>query len=132
MKLIPTIVYWIARLAAALLMLQTLYFKFTASEESVYIFETVGLEPLGRVSVGIMELIAAVLLLISSTAWLGALLAAGLMLGAIGIHLLFLGISVQGDGGQLFIYAVVVLVGSLYVLAVNRQKVTEKIAGLTR
>jgi putative oxidoreductase len=132
MKLIPTIIYWTARLAAALLMLQTLYFKFTASEESVYIFETVGLEPLGRVSVGIMELIAAVLLLINSTAWLGALLGAGLMLGAIAMHFLFLGISVQGDGGQLFIYAVIVLVSCVYVLAVNRQKVSEKITSLAR
>jgi len=120
--------YWGARLVAAVILLQTLFFKFTASPESVYIFTTVGMEPWGRIGVGVLELIAGVLLLLSSTAWLGAALALGLMVGALGMHLTVLGIEVMGDGGQLFIYALIVALCSGFVLVVNK----EKIRGLIR
>jgi uncharacterized membrane protein YphA (DoxX/SURF4 family) len=108
------IIYFVIRFLAAFIMLQTLYFKFTGAEESVYIFTRVGMEPWGRIGVGVMELIASILILIPSTIWLGSILALGLMLGAIGMHLTILGIDVQNDGGQLFIYALVVAVSSLY------------------
>jgi len=127
MKTFPSILHWAARLVAALLMLQTLYFKFAASEESVYIFQAVGMEPWGRIGVGILELIASVLLLINSTAWLGAALAAALMFGAMGMHITVLGIEVKGDGGQLFLYALIVFVCSMYVLVVNRQRLLQLI-----
>jgi putative oxidoreductase len=117
------IVYWIARIIAAVIMAQTLYFKFTGAEESVYIFTTVGMEPWGRIGVGTLELIASVLILISATAWIGAGLALGLMGGAIMMHLTLLGISVKGDGGQLFLYAVIVAVCSAYILFFNREKI---------
>ena len=127
-----TIFYWGARLVAAVIMIQTLYFKFSGAEESIYIFSTVGMEPWGRIGVGVMELIASVLLIITSTAWLGAGLALGLMAGAIGMHLFILGIEVQGDGGQLFLYAVIVSVCSVFVLWQDRQKIVsiaQKIRG---
>lgn len=114
------LLYWAARLVAALIMLQTLYFKFTASEESVFIFTTVGMEPWGRIAVGVLELIASVLILINFTAWLGAILALGLMGGAIMMHLTMLGIEVQGDGGQLFLYALIVAICSIIILAFNK------------
>jgi uncharacterized membrane protein YphA (DoxX/SURF4 family) len=117
------IFYWGARLVAAIIMVQTLYFKFTASPESVYIFSTVGMEPWGRIAVGILELTASVLILMSATAWLGAGLALGLMLSAIVMHFTLLGIQVQGDGGQLFIYAVIVALCSVFVLWQNKEKV---------
>ena len=117
------ILYWGARLVAAFIMVQTLYFKFTASPESVYIFSTVGMEPWGRIGVGVLELIASVLILMSATAWLGAGLALGLMLSAIVMHITWLGIEVQGDGGQLFIYAVIVALCSVFVLWQNKEKV---------
>ena len=120
---IRTIIYWGARIVAAIIMLQTLYFKFTASPESVYIFTEVGMEPWGRIGVGAMELIASALILVTATAWLGAGLALGLMAGAIGMHLTLLGIEVQDDGGQLFLYAVIVLVCSLYILWYDLDKV---------
>jgi putative oxidoreductase len=110
---------WAARLVAALIMLQTLYFKFTGAPESIYIFTTVGMEPWGRYAVGFFELIASVLLLITSVSWIGALLSGGLMAGAILMHLTRLGVEVQGDGGYLFILALIVLVLSIYVLAQN-------------
>ena len=118
-----TILYWISRIVAALIMAQTLYFKFTGAEESVYIFTTVGMEPWGRIGVGIIELIAAVLLLVNSVAWIGGGIALGLMGGAIMMHIFILGLSVKGDGGQLFLYAVIVTLCSAYVLYVNREKV---------
>ena len=117
------LIYWIARVAAAVIMLQTLYFKFTGADESVYIFTRLGVEPWGRIGTGVAELLASILILISPTAWIGAGLALGLMVGAIGSHLTVLGIEVKEDDGQLFIYAVMVAVSSIYVLYWNRDKV---------
>lgn len=92
---------WAARIVAAVIMLQTLYFKFTGAPESIYIFTTVGMEPWGRIGVGVMELIASLLILVPVTSWMGAGIALGLMLGAMGMHFTVLGIEVQGDGGYL-------------------------------
>ena len=66
---------WICRIVAAAILLQTLFFKFTGAAESIYIFTKVGLEPWGRIGSGIVELIAAILILIPRTTWLGAGLA---------------------------------------------------------
>lgn len=106
------IVAWVLRMVAALIMLQTLFFKFTAAPESVYIFSKLGIEPWGRVGSGVMELLASVLILIPRTTVLGAGLAMGIMAGAVLSHFFILGISIQGDGGQLFIYAWLVLVSA--------------------
>ncbi len=105
-----TIINWVLRIIPALIFLQTLFFKFTAAPESVYIFETLGLEPIGRIGSGIAELIAAILLLIPRTTWMGAILGFGVISGAILSHLTTLGIEVQGDGGTLFILAVVTFI----------------------
>jgi len=102
-----TVFTWILRLTAALILLQTLFFKFTASEESVYIFSTLGMEPYGRIGSGIIELIAAILILMTRTTLLGALLGAGVMLGAIFSHIFVLGVEVKNDGGLLFILAII-------------------------
>lgn len=115
-----TVASWLLRLIAAIILLQTLYFKFTASPESVYIFTTVGMEPWGRIGSGIAELIAGILLLIPRTTWLGALLGLGVMSGAIFFHLTMLGIEVQGDGGQLFIYALIVFVSCAILFVIHR------------
>jgi uncharacterized membrane protein YphA (DoxX/SURF4 family) len=114
------IIYWILRLVAAVIMLQTLFFKFTGSPESVYIFSTLGIESWGRISTGILELIASILILVPRTTAFGALLAVGLMTGAIFFHLTKLGIEVQGDGGVLFTYALLVLISSLVLTIVHR------------
>ena len=117
------ILFWITRILAAIIMVQTLYFKFTAAPESVFIFSTVGMEPWGRWLVGFLELVASVMLFIPATIWLGSILAIGLMAGALGMHLTLLGIEVQGDGGQLFIYALVVLICTLYSFWKSRQAI---------
>lgn len=101
---------WLLRIAAALILFQTLYFKFTGHPESVDLFTKLGVEPWGRIGTGVIELIAGILLLIPSTVIFGALLGIGLMAGAILSHFLVIGIQSNGDGGQLFILAIVTLV----------------------
>lgn len=108
---------WTCRIVAAAILLQTLFFKFTAAPESVYIFRTLGLEPWGRIGSGVAELVASVLLLVPRTTALGALLALGVISGAIASHLTVLGIVVMDDGGELFALALVVFACSAVVLA---------------
>lgn len=114
------IVSTVLQLIAAGILLQTLFFKFTGAEESVYIFTTLGMEPWGRIGSGVAELFAAAFLLYPPTAAVGAALAMGLMSGAIVSHLTVLGITVKGDGGLLFGLAITVLVASAAVLIIRR------------
>ena len=111
---------WALQILAATILLQTLFFKFTGSEESVYICTTLGAEPAGRIGSGVVELIASILLLIPSTVPVGAVLAMGVMTGAIASHLTVLGIEVKGDGGLLFILALTVFASAVVVLAIRR------------
>lgn len=111
---------WALRLVAAVIMLQTLYFKFSGAEESIYIFSTIGMEPWGRIGTGVLELLASILLLVPATTAFGALLGVGLMSGAIFFHITTLGIEVKGDHGLLFIYAMVVFISCLILLCVFR------------
>ena len=120
---ICTIIAWICRVAAAVILLQTLFFKFTAAPESVYIFTKVGLEPWGRIGSGVAELIAAILILIPQTTWLGAALALAVMLGAIFSHLTVLGIVVMNDGGLLFGLSLAVAACSAVLLFLQRRRV---------
>lgn len=120
------IVSWAARIIVAVILFQTLFFKFAGAEESKYIFSTVlspELEAYGRIGSGVVELIAAILLLIPGTAWLGAIIALGVISGAIMSHLTKLGIVVKDDGGTLFILAVAVFVLSLVILFIHRRDV---------
>ena len=118
-----TITSWILQLVAAAILFQTLFFKFTGAEESVYIFTKLGLEPWGRIGSGVAELIACVLLLTPRTVPLGALLALGVISGAIVCHLTKLGIVVKDDGGLLFALAIVVFVASAAVLVIRRSQI---------
>lgn len=130
MKTPVLLFYWAVRITAAIIMVQTLYFKFTAAEESVYIFTAIGMEPWGRIAVGIMELVASILILINPSAWIGAMLALGLMSGALLMHLTILGISVKDDGGYLFCLALIVFICSLIILFLNREKMRMVIKGI--
>ena len=117
------VVSWILQLVAAAILFQTLFFKFTGAEESVYIFTKLGMEPWGRIGSGVAELIACILLLVPRTVPLGALLALGVITGAIVSHLTKLGIVVKDDGGLLFGLAVVVFVASAVVLVIRRGQI---------
>ena len=118
-----TVVTWLAQLTVAVILLQTLFFKFTGAEESVYIFTTVGAEPWGRIGSGVIELIASVLLLVPAAAPIGAAFAMASMAGAIVTHLTVLGIEVKGDGGLLFALALTAFAGSAIVLLVRRAQI---------
>jgi hypothetical protein len=122
MKALPavTVVSWILQLLVAGILLQTLFFKFTGAAESVYIFSTLGAEPWGRIGSGVVELVAALLLLIPTTSSIGAALALAVITGAIVSHLTVLGIEVQGDGGLLFALAVTVFAASAVILLLRR------------
>lgn len=124
---LKSIFMWVLRIVAALIMLQTLYYKFSASEESVYIFSVVGIEPWGRIATGVFELIASVLLLYPGTTHLGALLGTGLMSGALLMHFTLLGLEVKEDGGLLFIYALLVLLCCLLLLYFQRKQLLQLI-----
>jgi uncharacterized membrane protein YphA (DoxX/SURF4 family) len=117
------ILIWVFRLTAAIILLQTLYFKFTGAEESVYIFSTLGMEPYGRIGSGVVELIAAILILIPRATLLGAIMGAGIMLGAIFSHLFVLGIEVKNDGGELFILAIITFLCCIALIYWNRSKI---------
>jgi uncharacterized membrane protein YphA (DoxX/SURF4 family) len=116
------ILIWVAKLIAVIILVQTLFFKFSGAEESVYIFTKLGAEPFGRIGSGIMELIASVLILIPRTTLIGALIGAGTMLGAIVSHLFILGIEVKNDGGTLFILALVTFFCCIFLVFQNRQE----------
>ena len=118
-----TVLSWVLRITAAIILLQTLFFKFTAAPESVYIFTKVGAEPWGRIGSGVVELIAAILILTPRFTWLGSLLAIGVMAGAILSHLTVLGIEVQGDKGLLFALALIVFVCSTVNLLLHRSEI---------
>lgn len=111
---------WLLRLVAAVIMLQTLYFKFSAAPESVYIFSTVGMEPWGRIFVGVLELIASLLIVVPRTTAYGALIGIGVMTGAVFMHLTRLGIVVQNDSGKLFVMALIVLITCLVLVYWHR------------
>ena len=121
-----TVISWACRLAVAVILFQTLFFKFTGAEESKYIFSTVlspELEAYGRIGSGVVELLAVFLILLPRTAWLGALLSLSTITGAIFSHLTKLGIEVKGDGGLLFALAVAVFILSAIVLMLHRREV---------
>ncbi len=119
---------WACQILAAVILGQTLFFKFTGAEEPVYIFTKLGAEPWGRIGSGVAELIAVILLLIPRTALFGAILSIGVITGAIGAHLGPLGIVVKDDHGLLFGLAIVVLVCSVVVVFLRRQELRTLIA----
>lgn len=118
------ILIWILKIVASVILLQTLYFKFSGAEESIYIFSALGIEPYGRIGSAIAELIAAILILIPKTTWIGALGGIGIMTGAIVSHVFVLGLVVKDDGGLLFSLAVITFLCCLGLLYFNKNKLS--------
>ncbi|MBI1289719.1 DoxX family protein [bacterium] len=111
---------WALSIIVAVILVQTLFFKFTGAEESVYIFTKLGAEPWGRIGSGVAELIASILILVPATRLFGAGLSLGVIMGAIMSHLTVLGIVVKDDGGTLFVMAMVVALASAGVIYFHR------------
>ena len=118
-----SIISWVLQIAVAIILFQTLFFKFTGAEESKYIFSTLGIEPWGRIGSGVVELIAVILLLIPSTVTIGAILSIGAVGVAILSHLTKLGVVVKDDGGLLFALAVTVFISSAIILLIRRSQI---------
>ena len=89
------------------------------------------MEPWGRIGTGVLELIAAVLILYPKTSAFGALLAIGLMAGAIYFHITKLGIVIRDDGGLLFIYACIVFLSSAILATIYRDHLFSFIKNFT-
>lgn len=111
------------RLLAAAIMLQTLYFKFTGHEDSVYIFTQLHVEPYGRITAGISELIASILLLTPSKYLLGALMGFAIISAAILSHIFVLGLEIMNDGGKLFLLAVITWIACVAILYIHKNKI---------
>lgn len=113
------IISWVLKLTVSIILLQTLYFKFTGHPDSVHIFSELGVEPWGRIGLGIIELITAILILVPKSAMIGMINSLGIIMGAVFSHLLVLGINVSNDGGGLFTLAIIVLVASSIYIILN-------------
>ena len=111
------------RIVVAIILIQTLRYKFFAHPDSVFIFSQAGLEPTGRIVIAFLELISAFLIIFPRTVWLGAGLSLGIISGAIFLHLTKIGIEVQGDGGALFYTAILIFIFSAIILWHERKKV---------
>ena len=116
-------VYLTLRVIIAIILIQTLRYKFTGHADSIFIFTEVGLEPYGRIGIGIIELIAAILILVPKTIWLGSGLTIGVLSGAIFCHLTKIGIEVNGDGGVLFYMGLATFLLSSIVLWYDRKSI---------
>ncbi|WP_100612296.1 DoxX family membrane protein [Confluentibacter lentus] len=114
---------FILRIIVAVILIQTLRYKFTAHPDSVYIFAKVGLEPEGRIGIGVLELIASIFLFIPKTIWLGAVLTIGIIGGAIFMHITQLGIVVNNDGGILFVTAMITFILATIILYLYRKTI---------
>lgn len=117
------IISWALRLTVAIIILQTLYFKFTAHPDSVHIFSALGIEPWGRIGLGIVELITALLILTPKTKIIGMINSLGIIIGAVFSHLLVLGVTVGNDGGSLFTLAIIVFIASTLFLILHKTEV---------
>jgi uncharacterized membrane protein YphA (DoxX/SURF4 family) len=122
---------WAAQIIAAIILAQTLFFKFTAAPESVALFTKLGVEPFGRILAGIMELITVILLLIPRKAWIGAIFGIMTMGGAIMAHLTVIGIESNGDGGELFFLALITLTCCLTVAYIRKSDIFARFYFLT-
>jgi hypothetical protein len=118
------------RLLAGAIMIQSLFFKFSGADESVYIFSTLEMEPWGRIGTGVVELISSVLLIVPRTIWIGALTGMGTMVGAIFFHLTLLGIEIRNDGGLLFVYAIVTFISCAIILLFEKKEAQKTIGML--
>jgi uncharacterized membrane protein YphA (DoxX/SURF4 family) len=116
------IIQWILRIIASLIMLQTLYYKFSGSAESVYIFSQMNMEPWGRYATGMAELVASLLILYKPTTAIGSFFAVAIMSGALLSHAFVLGVEVMEDHGLLFLYALIVWVAAILLLWIEREK----------
>lgn len=116
------IIVWILQIVVIAILGPAAYDKFVGGPNSIYVFTELGMEPLGRIIIGIIEATACFLLLTNHTAAVGAVLSVGTMLGAVIAHATYLGIDVNFDEGKHFILLIVVLLSSNIILFMRRKQ----------
>ena len=116
------------KIIISIILLQTLYFKFTGQIESKYIFSKLMAEPYGRFATGIIELFASIFLFIPTLQFLGLGMILGSMFGALTSHIFVLGLAIKGnfegqtvqdDHGILFTLLLVILFSSFVIISLN-------------
>jgi uncharacterized membrane protein YphA (DoxX/SURF4 family) len=122
---------WVLRLIVSVILLQTLYFKFSGHPESVALFSKLGVEPWGRIALGCIELLVGITLLIPKTSGWAAFFSTGILAGAIGTHLLIIGVETNDDGGLLFLMAVTGFIASsvLFLLFLRQRRRLQTASG---
>lgn len=94
---IKLIVTWILVVIAAVILIYNAYIKLSSNPGAIQLFSSLGLEPFGRFTIGLLELAAAVLMIFPGTVKYGAVLGSILMSGVIVIHITKLGIALNGN-----------------------------------
>ena len=123
---VADLVHIIPRLIVAIILAQTLPFKFSGAEESIWIFQQIGWEPGGRYLIACIETVATLLLLTNYYIF-GAIISLSIISAANFLHFTKLGFIVNDDGGTLFILSIIVIFCSLWiVLYWNMQRVEQK------
>jgi len=115
------VISWIAQIITVVILGQAAFAKFTGYPETILIFTDIGMEPNGRILIGVVELIASLLMLRSSSALYGALLGLGTMGGAIAGHLTQIGW--EGDRGILGLQAIGVFCLCATILYIHRRDI---------
>jgi len=86
-------IVWILRFVAAYILITAAFMKFNGAEIDIKLFSHIGMEPHGRILIGILELAAAIFILIPQSTIYGAFLGLGVMTGAIIGHLTVIGLG---------------------------------------
>lgn len=126
MKFIKKYYSLFLRITVAIIYIQTLYFKFTAHPDSVYIFTKMGVEPFGRISLGVIELIISICILIPKTKYAAIVMSIVIVLGALMSHIFILGIIVNGDNGLLFSLACLIFLLSIILFIYHYEEIKLK------
>ena len=129
---IANIISWALRITIAAIYMQTLYFKFTAHPDSVYIFTKLGVEPYGRIGLGIAELITSILILFPGTKIAGLFASFGIICGALVSHFMVIGTEVKGDGGGLLALAFVVFLACIGLFIMSGNEIKNLIVKFTK
>lgn len=115
------ILSWIAQVIVAIIMGQTLFFKFTDHPETVELFKLLEQGAFAYKTIGSLELIACILILVPRTIPYGAILSVGLMSGAIMAHVTTIGFG--APYGSLGFMAIAAWLLALFVLLVHRTEI---------
>lgn len=112
---------WILRLVPAIIVGRAALMKFTGAAGAVALFTELGMEPNGRILIGLLEMGGVLVLLTPRISAWGAVLCLGVLTGAIIAHVTVLGFD--GAQGTLFVMAIVAITCLLALLYRLREQI---------